>query len=58
MGISLYSDCVSRFRREDIAVVPLESPHERLETIAAWHSAYVTPSCQLFQALLSRELAG
>lgn len=56
MGVSLYSDCVSHFRREDITVVPLESPHERLETIAAWHSAYITPSCKLFCDLLSQEL--
>lgn len=56
MGISLYSDCVSRFRREDIAVVPLARPHARLETIAAWNSAYVTPSCRLFCDLLNREL--
>lgn len=56
MGISLYSDCVSRFRRDDIAVVPLATPHERLETIAAWSSAYVSPSCRLFHQLLNQEL--
>ncbi|SFU97946.1 DNA-binding transcriptional regulator, LysR family [Halomonas korlensis] len=56
MGISLYSDCVSRFRRDDIAVVPLATPHEHLETIAAWGSAYVSPSCHLFHQLLNQEL--
>ncbi|QOR37253.1 LysR family transcriptional regulator [Billgrantia diversa] len=58
MGISLYSDCINRFRREDIAVVPLASPHERLETIAAWNQAFSTPSCRLFRDLLSKELEG
>lgn len=56
MGISLYSDCISRFRREDIAIVPLENSEEQIETIAAWHSAYVTPSFQLFHNLLTQEL--
>lgn len=56
MGISLYSDCVIKFRREDIVVVPLVSDHERLETIAAWSGTYSTPSCRLFSELLIQEL--
>ena len=56
MGVSLYSDCISRFRRDDITVVPLDHDHYTVETIAAWSQAYATPSFQLFQELLKREL--
>lgn len=56
MGISLYSDCITRFQREDIAVVPLDDDACSVETIAAWSSAYVTPSFQLFRQHLKRQL--
>ncbi|WP_336274981.1 LysR family transcriptional regulator [Vreelandella indica] len=57
MGISLYSDCVTRFQREDIAIVPLDDDSITVETIAAWSRAYVTPSFRLFKQVLQRQLA-
>lgn len=57
MGISLYSDCISRFQRDDIAIVALDDDDYTVETIAAWSSAYVTPSFQLFKKLLYSELS-
>ncbi|WP_148252216.1 LysR family transcriptional regulator [Aidingimonas lacisalsi] len=57
MGISLYSDCITRFQREDITVVPLDDDSITIETIAAWSQAYVTPSFRLFKQLLQCQLA-
>lgn len=57
MGISLYSECITRFQREDIAIVPLADDTIMVETIAAWSQAYVTPSFRLFKQLLQRQLA-
>lgn len=56
MGVSLYSDCINRFQRDDIAVVPLDHDDYTVETIAAWSQAYSTPSFQLFHALLNDKL--
>ena len=56
MGISLYSDCVKKFQREDIAVVPLEGESTAIETVAAWSKSYESPSARLFKELLKSEM--
>ena len=58
MGVSLYSDCIKRFQRDDIAIVPLDRDDYSVETIAAWSCAYATPSSRLFQELLHDKLSG
>jgi DNA-binding transcriptional LysR family regulator len=58
MGVSLYSDCICRFQRDDIAVVPLDHDDYSVETIAAWSQSYTTPSFQLFRELLESRLGG
>lgn len=58
MGVSLYSDCIKRFQRDDIAVVPLNHGDYSVETIAAWSQSYTTPSFRLFQELLENSLGG
>ncbi|WP_416138432.1 LysR family transcriptional regulator [Halomonas sp. HK25] len=58
MGVSLYSDCINRFQRDDITVVPLDHDDYTVETIAAWSHAYATPSFRLFQQLLQSKLSG
>lgn len=56
MGISLYSECLRKFKREDIAIVPLEDEQYKIETIAAWNRSYISPSFRLFRDLLQSEL--
>ncbi|MGJ7458727.1 LysR family transcriptional regulator [Halomonas sp. RA08-2] len=58
MGVSLYSDCINRFQRDDIAVVPLDHDDYSVETIAAWSMSYTTPSFRLFRELLESRLGG
>lgn len=55
MGVSLYSECVNKFRREDIVIVPL-AENLFIETIAAWNIAYISPSFRLLKDLLQSEL--
>lgn len=55
MGVSLYSECVNKFRREDIVIVPL-AEDLFIETIAAWNIAYISPSFRLLKDLLQSEL--
>lgn len=57
MGVSLYSDCINRFQRDDIVVVPLDHDDYTVETIAAWSRAYATPSFRLFHELLQDRLS-
>ncbi|EPC00437.1 hypothetical protein L861_14280 [Litchfieldella anticariensis FP35 = DSM 16096] len=56
MGISFYSDCVNKFKRDDLVSVPLKHPDNHIETIAAWNSAFITPSFQLFRDMLYQQL--
>ncbi|WP_205738566.1 LysR family transcriptional regulator [Billgrantia endophytica] len=56
MGVSLYSECVEKFKREDIAIVPLAEREHTIETIAAWNTAYISPSFSLLRDLLQSEL--
>lgn len=58
MGVSLYSDCIKRFQRSDISIVPLNHGDYSVETIAAWSKSYTTPSFRLFQELLENRLSG
>jgi len=57
MGISLYSESVRNFIRKDIAIVPVESAHATLETVAAWNTAYQSASFRLFHHTMEQELA-
>ncbi|MDY7116401.1 LysR family transcriptional regulator [Halomonas sp. SSL-5] len=57
MGVSLYSDCINRFQRDDIAVVPLDHDDYSVETIAAWSNSYTTSSFRLFHELLQSKLS-
>ena len=57
MGISLYSESVRNFIRKDIAIVPVESTHATLETVAAWNAAYQSASFRLFHQTMEQELA-
>lgn len=57
MGISLYSESVRNFIRKDIAIVPVDSPHATIETVAAWNAAYQSASFRLFRRTLEEELA-
>ncbi len=56
MGISLYSESVRNFIRKDIAIVPVESTHATIETVAAWNAAYQSASFRLFHRTLEQEL--
>lgn len=55
MGISLYSECIEKFKREDIEVIPIEEELS-IETIAAWNTAFISPSFRLLRDLLQNEL--
>jgi DNA-binding transcriptional LysR family regulator len=44
MGISVYTECVRKFTRKDIHLIPLEGIEHQVETIAAWNSAFISPS--------------
>lgn len=56
MGISLYSNCIKRFQRDDITIVPLDGGDYTVETIAAWSQSYINPSFQIFLNLLEDSL--
>lgn len=56
MGISLYSECIKNFQREDIAIVPLDNEGFTVETIAAWSQSYINPSARIFLDLLEVSL--
>ncbi|MCP8687189.1 LysR family transcriptional regulator [Marinobacterium sedimentorum] len=56
MGISLYAECVKNFTRRDIVVVPLEEDQSIIETVAAWNTAYESPSARRFKELLKQAL--
>lgn len=57
MGISLYSECIKNFQREDITIVPLDRDGFTVETIAAWSQSYINPSFQIFLDLLESSLS-
>lgn len=56
MGISVYSECVSKFCREDLCIIPINGEENRIETIAAWNKLHITPSFSLFIRHLQSEL--
>lgn len=56
MGVSIYSECAFKIKREGVAIVPLNSKNATIETIAAWSQDYENPTARLFKKLL-RELA-
>ncbi|WP_232818255.1 LysR family transcriptional regulator [Zobellella maritima] len=55
MGISIYSECVKKFKREDIHIIPLTGDENQIETVAAWNSSYISPSFAHFIKHLQEE---
>jgi len=43
MGISVYTECASKFTRRNIHLIPLEGDEHQIETVVAWNSALISP---------------
>mgnify|MGYP002397355312 CR=1 FL=1 len=55
MGISVYTECVRKFTREDIHLIPLQGEEHQIETVVAWNSAFISPSFAHFIRHLQEE---
>ncbi|MFD1008971.1 LysR family transcriptional regulator [Oceanisphaera ostreae] len=55
MGISVYTECVRKFTRRDIHLIPLEGDEHQVETVVAWNSSFISPSFAYFIRHLQEE---